>query len=910
MILNKNKFKTMKKHISLFLGLKVLFSPALFAAIVYVNPTATGLNNGTSWVDAYTNLSVALSSASSGDELWIARGVYKPETQVDVNSSGGPDLQEACFQIPNNIKIFGGFTGTETARNERDWNTNLTILSGDIDNNDVNTDGNFISESAADIVGSNAYHVVYTANVSHNTVVDGFIITGGNAKIADPADVTDQNRNGGGWYNYLTTSGSPTIVNCTFQGNYADVEGGAIFNSRPNGGTVLSVIRNCSFIKNKSGTNGGAIALGSFQPGNYGMQIIKCKFNMNEAYRRGGALYFVGDHASIDSSLFFANKVTVISEDASTLPGSGGGVNLVASNSVFNNCIFEHNSATGNPTGAFEGGGGGAVYASINDVQTAALGASEPKFYSCGFYRNTASGNTAAWGGAVVHLSDAGILKPVYVNCVFAGNEAFNHGGAVASFARVISGPEGFIPVLNPEYTNCTFYGNHAGNNGGAVYNLGYVHSGTQMLNARIENCIIWGNVAGVSGANVFSTGSNLILYSLVEGSGGSGAGWNASMGTDGGNNIDVGPDFVNDTDPDGPDNIPANTDDGLRLTNASPAVNAGNNAAPGLAGITKDYIGNLRVLGSQVDIGAYETQGFIIPDFPKYRLFNWRKEFPQPPCLTCPPPWSFVFSDFKLPRYFVWQAEPQLLVYEDSAIVKGQIVDSKNNNSGFLVYLKLVNPVDWKEWRKKKRTYLVITPEALKVAKTEHVNWTYYLMSNESYLQGFGNFSGRIELKHYPANKKLAFQFGKGANGWDGDLGLGGTFAYNSKLKYKNKNINVRGVGSINADAELCGPNCLNMQNPVTEEWQEKLEEVALDISIHPLPAKEFIIITFNQHFVPGNYAFEIHDLNGYLKKQFKASLTEGKYEIKLGDLSPGFYYIKLIHPEGKPLLKTLILK
>ncbi|MFO7447048.1 MAG: T9SS type A sorting domain-containing protein [Ignavibacteriaceae bacterium] len=587
-----------------------LYPVHLNAATIYVDASAAGANNGSSWTDAFTSLSDALSIAVSGDKIWVARGVYKPDTPVDFNSSGGNDPREYTFQIPDGVKLYGGFAGTEINLNQRNFNKNLTILSGDIDNNDLNPDSNFIAEDVSDLVGRNSYHVVYTENVSCETELNGFIITAGNANIASPVNVFDPNLDGGGWYNRLSgiiNASSPTIVNTKFIGNFASSEGGALFNEGTSGGEIISLIKNCEFINNKSDITGGAIYLGSFSPGDYKPHILNCKFINNEAFRRGGALYLLGDSTKVESSVFNGNKVTAVSLDFSTLPGSGGAANLVTSNAVFTNCLFSMNTATGNPTGPFEGGGGGAVYASTNDPQTASLGASEPKFISCGFYSNSAGGNTAAWGGAAAHLSDAGILRPVYINCVFAGNQAQDHGGAIANFTRVISEPESFTPALEPEFTNCTFTGNHADERGGALYNDGFLFMGSEILVSRLENCILWNNTASVDGPEVYNTGNNNVLYSLVMNSGGSGGGWDNSIGTDLGNNIDADPLFVNESDPLGADAIPANSDDGLMFSAGSPALNSGNNSAPGLAGISSDYTGNTRIQNGFVDMGAYE---------------------------------------------------------------------------------------------------------------------------------------------------------------------------------------------------------------------------------------------------------------------------------------------------------------
>ena len=141
----------MKNLFYLFVAL--LISQNVFATVYYVKANATGTNNGTSWTNAYTSLQSALTIAAANDEIWVAAGTYKPTTTTDKNSS---------FVMKNDLSIYGGFAGTETLLSQRNYTTNLTILSGDIGTANNNSD--------------NSYHVVLNTNISSSAILDGFII--------------------------------------------------------------------------------------------------------------------------------------------------------------------------------------------------------------------------------------------------------------------------------------------------------------------------------------------------------------------------------------------------------------------------------------------------------------------------------------------------------------------------------------------------------------------------------------------------------------------------------------------------------------------------------------------------------------------------------------------------------------
>ena len=78
------------------------------------------------------------------------------------------------------MSIYGGFPpgggdGTFAARNPE---TYVTVLSGDVDNNDT-VDANGVVADPSGIVGVNSYRVVTGSAISSSVVLDGLTITGG-----------------------------------------------------------------------------------------------------------------------------------------------------------------------------------------------------------------------------------------------------------------------------------------------------------------------------------------------------------------------------------------------------------------------------------------------------------------------------------------------------------------------------------------------------------------------------------------------------------------------------------------------------------------------------------------------------------------------------------------------------------
>lgn len=194
-------------------------------------------------------------------------------------------------------------------------------------------------------------------------------------------------------------------------------------------------------------------------------------------------------------------------------------------------------------------------------------------------------GNSARDGGGLFDHS-----RTTLTNVIFSGNSASDTGGGLKSFwgGRTL--------------TNVTFSGNSAGTYGGGIC------FDDPDSPAIIQNAVLWGNRAGLAGNQIYNDAYNntmpTIAYSDVEGSGGSGARWNAELGTDLGGNLDDAPLFLIPVDP---ETAPTTTGD-LRLRSDSPAVDAGDN---GLLPpeVTTDLLGQPRIVNGIVDMGAFENQ-------------------------------------------------------------------------------------------------------------------------------------------------------------------------------------------------------------------------------------------------------------------------------------------------------------
>lgn len=227
------------KKIILFLVCLFLTAGIYAQQIVYVNASATGANNGTSWADAFTDFQAGVNAAASGEAVFVAKGIYQPASGQSFSMKGG-------------VKIYGGFAGTESSLSLRNLAAGDTSV----------LQGNGASVIRNDIV------------LNTTTVLDGFKITGGIANQASPRN------SGGGIYN--GNNSSPLLTNLIITENSASYGGGGMYNF--NGSSP--VLFNVAFSKN-SALNGGAI----FNSTGCSPRIINTTFWKNAAPSGGGAMY-------------------------------------------------------------------------------------------------------------------------------------------------------------------------------------------------------------------------------------------------------------------------------------------------------------------------------------------------------------------------------------------------------------------------------------------------------------------------------------------------------------------------------------------------------------------------------------------------------------------------------------------
>jgi len=393
---------------------------------------------------------------------------------------------------------------------------------------------------------------VFQVDVSVTASISGLTISGGNAG------------NGAGLFN----SGTTTLTNCTVSGNSASQNGGGLYN---NGTTTLT---NCTVsgnsarygggLDNPNGTtkltdvtvSGNSANFGGGGVANLGsLTVDDSTFDANEALY-GGAIYNQFGHIDLLDSGFTDNSAGNTGGAVSNSSGGSGSIS---------GCNFSGNHA------GLTGGGGISVFGGALTIANTTITG------------NSSAGN-AGGGGLLVAVGSATLT-----NCTVSGDSAGGNGGGVTNESTTT-------------LTNCTVSGNSATNIGGGIYS-------NSAATSTLNNTIVAANLDGngtpedIDGAVASSSSHNLIgvdtnLSGISNGSNGNQVGTAAAP---------INPMLGSLQDNGGPTET-------MALLPGSPAIDAGSNALA-VDPVTNQPLtydqrgaGFLRVLGSAVDIGAFEA--------------------------------------------------------------------------------------------------------------------------------------------------------------------------------------------------------------------------------------------------------------------------------------------------------------
>lgn len=424
---------------------------------IYVNVNATGNNSGTSWDNAFTQLQSACNMVNGSFEdcdILVAEGTYYPsENNPDVSFGFESNNIRNCV-----IQLFGGYYKNGIIW-ERDFNNHKTILSGDIDKNDViQTDSTWVKN------GTNSKCIfIIGGTYKGKIVLNGFNFTRGYGGYSNDGAAI-----------WCKNSGTQ-IINCNFYNNSAASTGGAVYNISDNiyfqdsyfgrnvaneGGAIYSrcttaVINRCTFYKD-SASDGGAIRIHCDT-----LKIDSgCTFERCKSYSYGGAIYAELKNIKIKGSDFKFNYSGL----------EGGCLKVMSLFTSIDNCKFTNSSS-------FTGG-------AINN-QSHYFELTNSKLQYDTSYNNA---------GAVFNYSITASIK----SDTFENNKAKVCGGAV------FNGSDGLI-------NDCIFKKNSADSSGGAFY------GGGDTIDLIFRKCKILDNIASNGGGILIDKGHSTIDSCIFE---------------------------------------------------------------------------------------------------------------------------------------------------------------------------------------------------------------------------------------------------------------------------------------------------------------------------------------------------------------------------------------------------------
>ena len=209
----------------IFFSILLLFSCSGFATL-YVDLSAPGpTHDGSTWDQAFLSVQAGI-DAASGEEVWVAQGIYN-----------------ATIALKEEVSVYGGFAGTETLWEERNWKTNPTIIDATgLESSIVIGVNNAVLDG---FTLKNAEGVLYQYGA-------GIYCDGASPTIAN-CTLTQINGHPNDYYAkgygiYCTLSSSPTITNCFIIDNHAGYYGYGIYCESYSSPTI----EDCTIARNKN----------------------------------------------------------------------------------------------------------------------------------------------------------------------------------------------------------------------------------------------------------------------------------------------------------------------------------------------------------------------------------------------------------------------------------------------------------------------------------------------------------------------------------------------------------------------------------------------------------------------------------------------------------------------------------
>lgn len=393
------------------------------SSIIYVNPAATGANDGTSWADAYTDFKTALSKITAQKNvIWFA-GTFTCSADCVVT-------------IPSGVKakIRGGFKGTEATAADREEGVK-SVVSGKTRTYktlEISSDSALRIERIRFIESKE--RGIYKKGTGDLTLVDCDMIACGYALGKSNGYPTH-----GRGFVMVGTPGKTRLfaTRCTFAGNrvgaYTDYDAG-----NGQGAAFMNLARatldDCLFVTN-------------------GLPVLNVPSTYGFRYFKGSALYATNAPVTVRGTKFLFNRAVCSQEydQAYDVNLMGATVRLEAGTggSVFTNCLWMANqNARGiNNNTHISRGGGGEIF--FNPGKTYA----ECEVVNCTFAANL--NHISKNGGCGVNIRSG---KMKILNSIFSDNISITTGTTIGKDIYVADGAEVNVSysMLSPDKSGDT----------------------------------------------------------------------------------------------------------------------------------------------------------------------------------------------------------------------------------------------------------------------------------------------------------------------------------------------------------------------------------------------------------------------------------------------------------------------